>query len=50
MKIFFARTGISKPQTWGDAARLSIFMWHQAGIYLLMNVAEDPAWLAWAFC
>jgi hypothetical protein len=50
MKVFLARAGIAKPQTWGEAVQFSSFMWYQTGMFLMLNLAEDPAWLAWGFC
>ena len=50
MSVLLLRAGIAWPPTWGDALLLGEYLSYRVGAYLLLNVVEDPAWLAWAFC
>ncbi len=44
------RAGIAWPPTWADALPLVEYLAYRVGVYLVLNVVEDPAWLAWALC
>lgn len=48
--VLLSRAGIAWPPTWADALQLGEFLSYRVGVYLVLNVVEDPAWLAWAFC
>jgi hypothetical protein len=50
MKRLLAHAGVTRPRDWRDALRQARYASYQLGTYLLLNVVEDPAWLAWAFC
>ncbi len=50
MKRLLTHAGITRPSDWRDAIGQTRFVSYQLGAYLLLNVVEDPAWLAWAFC
>nr|WP_165830836.1 hypothetical protein [uncultured Albidiferax sp.] len=50
MNAVLTRTGIAWPPTWSEALLLGEYLSYRVGAYLLLNVVEDPAWLAWAFC
>ncbi len=49
MKVLLQRAGIGWPPTWADALLLGEYLSYRVGAYLLLNVVEDPAWLAWGF-
>lgn len=48
--VLLQRAGIAWPSSWADAAQLGEYLSYRVGVYLVLNVVEDPAWLAWAFC
>ncbi|WP_394787871.1 hypothetical protein [Rhodoferax sp.] len=50
MKVLLSRAGIEWPADLGAAMVLGEYLSYRVGAYLLLNVVEDPAWLAWAFC
>jgi hypothetical protein len=50
MKHVLAHAGLTRPRGWRDAIRQTRYVSYQLGAYLLLNVVEDPAWLAWALC
>lgn len=48
--VWLHRAGIAWPTTWAEALPLGEYLSYRVGAYLLLNVVEDPAWLAWALC
>ena len=48
--LLLNRAGLAWPATWADAVALVEYLSYRVGTYVVLNVVEDPAWLAWAFC
>ena len=42
--------GRSEPLTWADKRLTALFWSYRLSSYLLLNLVEDPAWLALIFC
>ena len=40
----------SGPRTWSEKSLLAKFWTYRLAAYLLLNVVDDPAWLALVFC
>ena len=38
------------PQTWSEKSLVAQFWTYRLAAYLLLNVVDDPAWLALVFC
>jgi hypothetical protein len=39
-----------EPRSWTEKALTAQFWTYRLGAYLMLNVVEDPAWLALIFC
>ena len=40
----------SRPRTWSEKSLVAQFWTYRLAAYLLLNVVDDPAWLALVFC
>lgn len=50
MRLVLYKAGIVWPPAWPEAMALGEYLSYRVVAYMLLNVVEDPAWLAWAFC
>ena len=50
MSMLLQRAGLVWPARAPERWALAHYLSYRVGIYLVLNVVEDPAWLAWAFC